>query len=665
MPCIPAGRKNGYAANLFGALILGLFSPLFSIAAEETPIVKDTDVVAMRSSTKEELLMFWEEKELYVQTATRIEKPISQVAENMTIITAKEIEDMNAHTVAEVLSRVPGMFVDFQGQDFARWSLLHSQGSSERLVTVLLDGIALNFLSGGNAETSTIPVRIIDRIEIIKGPASSAWGSGLGGVVNIITKGTGNSSNPKGTVSASYGQANSQDYNAEVSGKEGQVGYYLFGGRQQSDGLRNDRNMDQDRGYAKVHIAATKDLGIQLTTGYSNPSEYSGDVTGNGATFNSRSQLTSFFATSSLDYRISQNLNLNASGHVLQQKVDLPVKFATPFQTALPGELFKESIFDEQLEGGDIKLKYAGSMHTAVLGMDYNHGELIQTTNVGPLYQSFGVPATSVTKPSSDTWGIFANDTVNLGKLAVTPGARLDHDTIGGSFASPSLGTTYELAEHTVARASVARGFTSPPLGYTSGGGTFLVANPDLKREEGWSYQVGMESGLTDYLHVKGTLFRHDTENTISDRLNAAKQVTNIGNVIRQGCELQVETVPVYNLSLQASYSYAHMDAENPPTGYGREWDDYAYLAGLKYDDHDSWVAQLTGTYVWMEQPASANAKFDLIWDFNINKKVYATETTSMDLFMTVHNLFSGASYTYYGYPNANEWVEAGLRFKF
>jgi vitamin B12 transporter len=58
--------------------------------------------VAMTSPPDADLLMFWEEKELYVQTATRSEKPLTQVAENMTVITSKEIEVMNANSVAEV-----------------------------------------------------------------------------------------------------------------------------------------------------------------------------------------------------------------------------------------------------------------------------------------------------------------------------------------------------------------------------------------------------------------------------------------------------------------------------------------------------------------------------------------------------------------------------------
>ena len=110
--------------------------------------------------------MYYREKELVV-TPTRHPKPISQVAENITVVTAKEIEEMNAHTVAEVLNRVTGLFVNFN-QDFGSTSLLHIQGSEQRHVLVLLDTIPWNFLSDGAAETNSIPVGIVERIEIIK-----------------------------------------------------------------------------------------------------------------------------------------------------------------------------------------------------------------------------------------------------------------------------------------------------------------------------------------------------------------------------------------------------------------------------------------------------------------------------------------------------------------
>lgn len=654
-------KLPGRMPLLLASFLLTSLLPLVSAAADGAPASGTDASVALLEPSNKDLLLFWEEKELYVETATRIEKPLAQVAENMTVVTAKEIEDMNAHSVAEVLNRVPGLFVDFAGQDFNGFSLLKSQGSSPRQVTVLLDGVVWNNLSGGVAETSTIPVRIIDRIEIIKGPASSAWGSALGGVVNIITKGTGETAVPKGVLSASYGEASSQDYNAELLGKNGPVGYYLYGGRQQTDGLRNNRNMDQDRVYAKVNVAPSRDLDLLFTTGYSNPLVNSGDVTGNGITLNSKQKLTTFFVTGAFDYRISPELSLKGAAHLFQQKFEQPTTFVSSFLIAKPGDLFKGFVWDEETVGGSLKLHYTGDMHAAVLGMEVSHGSMDQTSNAGPLYQLFGFPATSITSPSVDKWALFANDTIDLGKLAVTPGIRLDRDTITGYFASPSIGATYELAEHAVVRASIARGFTSPPLSYTSGGGPFRAANPALKREEGWSYQVGLESGVTDYLHVKGTLFRHDTTKAISDTT-----ITNVGDVVRQGYELEAETVPLWNVSLRAAHAYAHIHADSPPAGLNKGSDNYSYLIGLKYDDRHSLMAQLTGSYVWMDQPLDQHGQYHtFIWDFNLNKRIFTTDKTSTEIFTTVHNLFSGPHYFNSTYQNALRWVEGGVRFRF
>lgn len=657
------------AALLLATVLFGQFLHQAQAFAQEQAQAERTDV-ALLNPANEDLLLFWDEKELYVQTATRIEKPLAQVAENMTVITAKDIEDMNAHTLAEVLNRVPGMFVVFSGQDFNSTSLLKIQGSPERLVTVLLDGVVWNSLSAGAAETSNIPVRIIERIEIIKGPASSAWGSALGGVVNIITKGAGDSTIPKGTLSASYGEANSQDYNAELNGKLGMLGYYIYGGRQQTDGLLNSRNTDQDRVYGKFDLAPSQELDLLLTIGYSNPLFNTGDIHGGGLDLNSKIKLTSFFVTGAFDYRFSPELSLKGGGYLYQQKMELPVMFTnsgnffgTPFSA---GDLFKGQVYDEQVMGGHLKLLYSSDIHTAVLGLEASHGNLDQTTNVGPLYQSFGLPATSITRPSIDKWALFANDTLDLGRLAVTPGVRIDHDNVTGYFVSPSFGATYELAEHTSLRASVARGFTSPPLSDTSGGGTFLVANPDLKREEGWSYQVGIESGVADLLQVKATLFRHDTENAISNDLNASKQLTNIGDLLRQGYELEAESVPLYNVSLKAAHAYVHINLHDTAAATTSGEDNYSYLVGLKYDDRRSLMAQLTGTYVWIEQSAEQKAKYDtFIWDFNINKRFQTSDRTSLDLFLTAHNLFSGAHYFSDTYKNALRWVEAGVRFRF
>ncbi|WP_457576695.1 TonB-dependent receptor, partial [Desulfomarina sp.] len=134
--------------------------------------------------------MFFDD-EMLVQTASRHPKPLTEVAENLSVVNAAAIEAMNAHTVYEVLARVPGLFVTYDGMDFGSDASLTIHGASSNdlhRILVLLDGVRLNLSSNGNAVLNGIPVSIIERLEIIKGPASSSWGSAMGGVINIITK---------------------------------------------------------------------------------------------------------------------------------------------------------------------------------------------------------------------------------------------------------------------------------------------------------------------------------------------------------------------------------------------------------------------------------------------------------------------------------------------
>ncbi len=132
------------------------------------------------------LLLFFKMNEL-VSSPTRAEIPVSHTAEDITVITAHDIELMGAHTLADVLFTVTGVQV-LAPITPGFPSSVSIQGSDFRHVRVEMDGVELNDLSDGVADVGSIPVQNIERIEIIKGPASSAWGSALGGIINIITK---------------------------------------------------------------------------------------------------------------------------------------------------------------------------------------------------------------------------------------------------------------------------------------------------------------------------------------------------------------------------------------------------------------------------------------------------------------------------------------------
>lgn len=616
-----------------------------------------------------DLLMFWEEKELYVQTATRSEKPINQVAENMTVITTKEIEAMNATSVAEVLSRVPGLFVNFQANDYNSSSFLQIQGSENRHVSVLLDGMPINFISEGNAETSFIPLRIVERIEIIKGAASSAWGSGLGGVVNIITRSTGDNATPNGMFGVSWGGGNSRNGEAELRGKNGPLGYYLYAGQMGSDGLRNSRDSSRSSLFGKLLLTPTRDLDITISGGYSDPRRNSGDLGGGSA---ANVQQRNRFLNGNAEYRATPELTLRSGLHLFKSFIDVPVHTPSDSSTDV------QTITDEQSIGGNLRATWNSGIQTLTVGAEASHGSVTLTINTGSSFQapglfcSFGFcrPAILKISPTIDRWGFFANDTVEFGPLAVTPGIRLDHDSVSGYFYSPSLGATYELSEHTVARASVARGFTSPPLTFSKGQGFRFQSNPDIKSEYGLSYQAGVESGLADRVNLKGTLFRHETSRAISTESIPAstyRTVYNRGTVIRQGYELEGDTIPYYNLSFRLGHAYAHYNGETILDGYSNSsYDTYSWLIGIKYDDRRSLSALLSGSYVYWNLAPSEGAQYTtFIWDLTATKKFRLDEWNSLEAFLSVHNIFSGDYYTKGTYPNPGRWVEGGLKFRF
>ncbi|MCF8037345.1 MAG: TonB-dependent receptor, partial [Desulfobacteraceae bacterium] len=431
------------------------------------------------------LQMFFEEKDLFA-SVTRNPKPVSQIPENVTIVTAKEIEAMNAHSVAEVLNRVTGLFVNFsQGKGTAgSTSLLHVQGSEDRHVLVLVDGIPWNSMAGGPAETNTIPVGIIERIEIIKGPASSSWGSSLGGAVHIITKSPGYTSGPAGSVRTSYGEMKTTDHRAQISGRAGRLGYYLFGGRQDSDGPEDARDYENTALFSRFSYTASNRVEMELSFGYTRPETGLGDY--ESIDLRSTGDIRSFWANARFDATFTRDLSFKLRLFRFEQETGIANRALGLGITGSAGDLYRADNYEEATTGGRAKLIWEKGIHTVVTGMDFNRGDLDQTINSGQFLQAQGAPAYFHTRPDVRKTGVFVNDTIVLERLSVTPGLRYDHHSESGSFLSPSLGLAYTLGNETILRGSVARGFTAPPLSWTSGGALGLAPNPSLEEETVW-----------------------------------------------------------------------------------------------------------------------------------------------------------------------------------
>jgi vitamin B12 transporter len=139
-----------------------------------------------------------------IVTATRIPTPADRVPAAVTVITRADIEERGYQTLAEALRAVPGMRLVQEGGPGQRASAF-LRGANSNHVLVLVDGVPVNDASEPNGAFNfgNDLLGDIERIEVVRGPVSSLYGSGaLGGVVNLITRRA-----PAGTAFQAFGEA--------------------------------------------------------------------------------------------------------------------------------------------------------------------------------------------------------------------------------------------------------------------------------------------------------------------------------------------------------------------------------------------------------------------------------------------------------------------------
>jgi len=552
---------------------------------------------------------------------------------------------MNAHSLADVLNTVNGVQVQFAPTTPGNDATVFIQGSEQRHVTILIDGIIQNNLFSNQQDIGIIPVQMIERIEIIKGPASSAWGSALGGVINVITKSPVDSG-LHGMASVSYGSRNTEDYRAEISGRNGDLGLYLTAGGIHSDGLRFGSAVLNNNIFGKLTYAISPATDISASLFYLKGNRDRGDFRELDEKDNDR--VEQYFGTVSLTSRLTRNLVLDVSAYSQRQRARYFEDFA---------DVGTISFFtDDRRYGGSAKLVWKSESNTVVLGSDYNNG----TEKADILLDG---------KQNLTRWAIFANDTITIGDFAVTPGARYEHTNTNGDFLSPSLGATYMLAKKTILRVTVARGFNIPALGDTFGSGSGVYPNPNLEVEKVMSYQVGAETGELKYVWVKISLFRHDLKDVLasidSDGDGFVDKTVNQGRQRRQGFEAEIRTLPLYNTTFSAGTTY--ISAKDRDTNEVLlAIPQYTYDIGLSYDDNKSLRAQLKGRYVWWNTGDDHNSKYsNFNLDLNIIKTIYKHKDQKLEAFMTAHNLLNANQYMVDWYRNAGRWAEVGVRYKF
>lgn len=592
------------------------------IAADDLPL--DEDQALME-------LYFGDEPS--VEVATHVATPVSRIAENVTVINRAEIEAMHAHSVKEILRSVAGVRMDFDGYDLAGSGNISIHNSDVEHVLVLLDGVRWSFIDSDWNDTVAIPVGIIDRIEVIKGAASSSWGSSMGGVINIITRKAGISSTPSGSLQATAGsRADTHTVNGEMAGKVNRFGYFLHAGSLHTDGLVSEtygRARDHETYYGKLSLDLPHGTTLSSTVGRFDPYWVrSSRELWNGSGIYPMNE-DDFFYSLRLDSRLAASL----VAHLEYQD------FAREYSQ--PGWSGTGSVRNHSLQGVSGYLAWSNTTHALVAGGEHSRNHYHDLGTPGKVYDEF--------------WGLYINDTISLGNWTVIPGVRYDNNLNADNQVSPSLGATCRLSAQTLLRAGVASGFRRPPS-------AIKTYSPDLQPSKSWSYQAGVESTALQYATLKLTAFQHRMRDSwVWDNVNFLYY--NSGKVVNNGLEFEVETASWQNLSCKANYTFVDTRYLN-----GSAESDSQNLANLIFRyDSVAWTARLSGHYEWVGVDRKQNsAKLDTpLWDITVTRHLAGPGRTSVDLFASGHNLFDGSQYLREDYQNAGRWLEVGVKLLF
>ncbi len=199
-----------------------------------------------------------------VVTATRTETAKNQLAAAATVYTRKDIERLQAKTLPELLSGTAGIDMSQSG-GYGKDTNVYMRGTNSDHVLVLIDGIKVGSVTSGTTPFQFIPLDQVERVEIIRGPQSSLYGSeAIGGVIQIFTRKGGRQDKPSVTLDAGGSSYDTYRASGSVSGQwqnswynlaSSQFGSQGFNARQPTPGPFGVNQPDKD-GYLNTALNA-------------------------------------------------------------------------------------------------------------------------------------------------------------------------------------------------------------------------------------------------------------------------------------------------------------------------------------------------------------------------------------------------------------------------
>jgi vitamin B12 transporter len=493
---------------------------------------------------------------VFYETTTVVARPLTTASGSVNVIDAGEIASSAARTAAELLREVPGVEVLSSG-GAAGVSHAHLRGGDPNFTLVLLDGIPLNDtteMQGGAVNLEELNLNLVDRVEVVRGPACSFYGvSGLSGVVQLFTR-RGEPGPLRATLGLEAGNASLRRGYGSIAGPWGNGGYAVgVSWAEERHRIGQDR-FRQFNAHASGDLALAPATDLALTARYATgktddyPDSSGGPIYGSGELRNSTHTDVAFGARLDLGKDKAQHQTFEIS--FAQRGRD---RVSPPVPPLVPAS--EEDVTYSRLRWG-WRMPVLVKMHAAVDVGVSGDSEWADDTSLLHLPPFMGGETPGSYHKSRASGGVFSALRQELGAVSVEGALRLDASTTDSLQANPHFGLVWRLANGdtrlraNAGRASKLASFTALASPKALGG------NPDLRPERAVGGELGIERTLRPLrLDASAALFRQEYRALI-DFDFARFGYVNRSRVRTQGAELHLRWSARRQLTVDANVTW-------------------------------------------------------------------------------------------------------------
>ncbi|MBZ0181193.1 MAG: TonB-dependent receptor [Melioribacteraceae bacterium] len=497
-----------------------------------------------------------------IVTAGKYKQSIKDLPVSAEVLSAEFLNKKNIVKFDDALRYVPGVQVTLD-QVSIRGSSGYSRGAGTRVLTAI-DGIPLYTGDTGEIIWEIIPVLDLERVEVVKGAASSIYGStAIGGVINVITKDIPNKSLISVTTylgaydkpsfsqwdwSNKYRTFNgiSVSHTNSITEKLG-VSFSLS--RKEDLSYRQGGWFHRYSGYLKSKYNFDENTSLTLlATGYN-------QIRGN---FNFWKNLNNALVPPDGDQGITVPSERYIIGLSLNKRLD------NKFSYKITGSWYR-SIWSDQSESDNSSNSnlFRGEVQT-----DWNISESLKLISGTELLWG-EVNSNIFGNPNSSSLGFYSQLEFQLNRqIKLFSGLRYDLnklDTLKSeNSVSPKIGINYQPTETTTIRASFGKGFRAPSLAeaFTSTitSGLVVRPNPQIKPEYNYSYEFGINQIILKNISIDAAFFQNDYFHMIEPAFEPGGQFVIFDNITKariQGTELNIKTdIELINSMFSINHTY-------------------------------------------------------------------------------------------------------------